>query len=361
MTYTIRSGWDEAYGVFDLRMPRDGTLPPLAGTFPQSHLNGFDCLQQDGGYGPRPFDIGAPGGPGILMGYSHEDTGETVRQLSDALQRNSALGLRSNKEHHRRNYLYDEVGWEQTRGRVFASRIIGWDAIITGELSDDPATIHLDDPGWKPNTLAQHNAEVKARPHLGSRLNGREFGWAAHGRGLRRKVDRFCSTTWDAMLLQTCELAAMPFTGQICTGPNTGGQPTVPENVCYTMHQGILVHGVLAICYRLGLIVPQWVLNWMDAIERVNSMSYGGYSSPPKFTYTQGRKLLTAIGSDQGGDPAHGWWSSNCVALAKMQPEKREHWLARATRFGPTTALDASGKPDEQARVESMLYRGAVG
>jgi hypothetical protein len=92
----------------------------------------------------------------------------------------------------------------------------------------------------------------------------------------------------------------------------------------------------------------------MDAVLRIPLVDYYGYRSPQKFCYSVNGVLVPEVSAIQGGDPGFAYWSSNCVALARLLPGQRDHFLREAARIGPTTANT------EDERKLSMLYRGAI-
>jgi len=349
-------------GPLELQMPADPAPAPdvnwraaEAWHLHAVHEDSEDALNLETGWaapgvntwGPR--DVGSVSGTGIALGYSCDDLA-AVRVAEQAVWNRPQW---YNLEHWLRQIRYAVAAWDMTHEAKFARRLIAYDLFATGQVSDDPATIHLDDPSWDPFTLAQFHAKAARAPHvgLGYPFNARAVGEVAYGRAMRHAVDRSCERWWGLLLLRTCELAAIPGTGQV-SADGANGAHQIP--VVYLFHQGLLVHGVLALCYRLGAPVPRWVLEWMDAVEALPRVSYYGVPSPLKFCYSVDGVLVPEVSEIQGGDPGFAYWSSNCVALAKLLPAERDHWLRRAAKIGPV--LDT----DQNSRKLSMLYRGEV-
>lgn len=338
--------WRQTYGPLSLPMPTDA--PPTLADFAAAeanhqrleHEDAEDCLNEDGSHGPP--DVGAVGGSGISFGYSCSDL-TAVRVLERAVVRRKQ---RYDGEHHIRNIRYSIAAWEMTHEPLYARRLAWWDSIATGVMTDDPSTIHLNDPGWVPDTLAQFNAMAAQNPGRALPWNGRWIGWVAYGRAMRHKVDQRVSSKWGFTFLDTCSFAAILRTGQLIADTKYG---TFPIPVQYTFHWGILAHGAMAMCHQFKKPAPAWVLAGMKSILHLPVWDYGGSPSMPSYCYTKKGELVPIEHPLQGPDPAHGWWSSNCVALAKLgHPE----WLDVATKFGPTDA------GSEQAKKESMLWRG---
>lgn len=336
----LRPNWPVAFGPGDMPMPNDGPGVPLGHW--GEHEDSEDCLNRDGTWGP--LAVGSPGGSGIVMGYSVSDLDIVLKAEAGCAKRRYFYDW----EHWIRQIRYSIAAWEMTHDPKFARRIVSYDTLATGAYTDDPGTIHLDDPGWVPSTLAQYHAMAQQKPHTGLPWNCRAVGWIAYGRLMRHKCDRSVTRNWINMLLETCELAAMPGTGQQGWF-NSPGDPL--HGFTYTFHEAILVHAVLCACRRLKLAVPSWVLAWMHAVESAPTIEYpvgSGCASPLSYWKTSGGILTPYVGPLQHGDPAHGWWGTNCAVLEKLV----SGWAAKAGRYGPTEATD------EQSRKETMLMRG---
>ena len=354
MTYTLRPNWRDAFGPLDLKMPVDPS--PTMTDFDQAlathqravHEDSEDVLNQDGTWGPP--DPGVQGGSGIAFGYSSSDLSAVV-VAEDATYRRPR---RYDFAHWCRQTRYAIAAWEMTHSEKFARRIVYYDTLATGALTSDPETIHLDDPGWIPPTLAQYHAMAQANPGLGLPWQCRSIGHVAYGRAMRHKVDRRLTTAWADMLLETCALAARSGTGQQGNWQQ-GAFKFEESGIAYTFHEMILAHGVLALCHRLHRSVPYWIFDLMNAVESLPRVDYYGLPSPVSFWSTESGLACASTGwtpEPQHGDPAFAWWSTNCIALYKITGDIA--WKNRAGLIGPTT------NTDEQSRKFTMLMRGAI-
>lgn len=351
-----RGSGDQGFGPLCLKMPVDPDPAPgvdwAAVVGRVFHEDSKDGLNLDGTWGigadGREGEVGEEGGSGIAAGYACDDLEAVIRAADAVLHRKK----RYNLEHWLRQIRFAIAAYEMTGDVKYLQQIIFYDDLARAELTDDRSTIHLGDPSWVPSTLAQFNALSKERPGQGLDypFNGRAVGEVAYGHAMRLKVDPGCDRAWAHMLLRTCERAAIPHTGQVCADTNGHDRPTV-----YLFHQGLLVHGVLALYYQLGLRPPTWIYDWMFSVEHLPRMDQYGFLSPLKFCYTNEQGVLTPEESEvQRGDPGFAYHSWNCVALAKILPDARAHWLRRAARIGPKTA----NSQDEKKL--SMLLRGAL-
>lgn len=350
MTNRLLAHWREDVGALSLKMPTDP--PPtltdfryaLANHMRAEHEDSGDVLNEDGTWGPP--NVGAEGGSGIAFGYACSDSG-AVLVAADAVHRRPVF---YDWEHWVRQIRYAIAAYDMTHDAKWKRRIIAYDNMARGTLSDDPTTIHLNDPSWIPFSLAQYGAMAQAGPHKGLPWNARAVGWIAYGHAMRLKVDPSAGGRWAQLLLDTCRLAAVQHTGQLVADSDYG-KYTRPVQA--TFQWGILVHAVLALCYQCDQDVPQWIFNGMDAIQALPRLDYYGTMSPVKYAYTENGKLVAYDGPGQSGDPGFAYWSSNCVALAKLTGD-RDYWLRRAAKIGPTT------NNSEDERKISMLYRGAI-
>lgn len=343
MTYTLRPNWRAAYGPLDMPMPNDGVGNPLVmPPFPAVHEDMEDCINADGTHGP--VSTYSPGGSGICFGYSVQDPANVLLLESATNKRPEWY----NFEHWVRQFRYAIARTEMVRDTIGPRRVLQY-ANYAHSVYDERGPVYFG-PGWIPNNIHQFHEQAILTPHVGCGANLRELGWVAYCEAMALKLDKNRPTDWADMFLDTCNLAAFPGTGQIGSSPNSGGEATTPVNVQYTFHWGILVHGALALCHRLKRSVPYWVLEGMQATMALPAMPYAGVPSMPSFTYSEGGVLKAATGPGQHGDPAFGWWSSNCAALYKITGDAV--WLDRALLYGPHTATD------EQSRKFTMLRRG---
>ena len=163
--------------------------------------------------------------------------------------------------------------------------------------------------------------------------------------------------TFLIKVLDFLDLAAIPGSGQVGCGPNTGGGPLDQLNVQYGFHAGILIHAALCGVQLLGRAVPQWVIDNMNGMDALPSMDYYGRPAMMAFSYTVNGVLTPATGEGQHGDPACSFWSPNCVLLKQITGD--QSWLDRAPRWGPTT-WDPSSTNATLDRYYSMPYRGAT-
>lgn len=328
--------WRNTFGPLDMPMPNDGEGHPISAD--GIHEDTEDKLNPDGTWGPpQPY---APGGSGIVMGYS-------VNDVSNVIIAEEAVHKRPVKydwEHWIRQIRYAIAAWEMTRQPKYARRINEYWRMAKSSWSETGPVSW--DPSWVPQNIHQYHEMAKANPHTGVWMNLRAAGWIAYSCAMSMKV---CPTgpAWANMFLDTCELAAMPGTGQVVSADRYF-HPELP--IQYTFHWGILVHGTLALCHRLNRPIPQWIFDGMEAMYKLTPVDYGGHPSIPSYLYTSGGEFHVANIPEQHGDPAHGWWSTNCATLYWLTGDPI--WLTKATKFGPTVSVD------EQSRKETMLMRG---
>ncbi len=254
-----------------------------------------------------------------------------------------------NWEHWIRQIRYAIAAWEMTHNPRWAEEIIFYDDLARAALSDDPTTIGDVNSNNVPFSLAHYHAMAQARPHVALPWNLRAVGWIAYGYAMRLKVDPGCSHAWGRMLLDTCRLAAVPRTGQLCADAGNGAYNPPCQ---YTFQWGLAAHGLLACCYQMQQEVPHWLICGMLSIYKLPRLDYYGFQSPVAFAYTLNGELVPLEGPQQHGDPGFAYWSSNCIALNKFFPG--ESWIRRAKWIGPQTA----NSMDE--RRASMLLRGAL-
>ncbi len=347
MSLPIRPSWRLHYGPGNAKMPNDGPMPQLIlqPPWPVQHEDFFDSVNQDGTVGP--VDVGGVGGSGICFGYANQDIDNVVLLDNGTYARHEWY----NWEHWIRQIRYTIARAEMTRDLHAWRRVIQY----ANHAKDywDFNQVYMG-AGWVPDNVNQYLAMALAEPHTGSPVNCRALGWVIYGEAMAHKIQPSRDRTFLLKCLQFLDTAAMHGSGQIGSGPNTGGDPLDQTNVQYAFHTGILIHGVLCACKQLGRDVPQWVIDSMNSLDSLQVMPYYGAPSMPAFSYTVNGKLLPATGIGQHGDPAFAHWSSNCVLLESMQPGVG--WLGRATRWGPVGYTPG----DQFARYYSMLYRGAT-
>lgn len=308
------------------------------------HEDDTDSLNDDGTWGPE--SVGAVGGSGIVFGYSVED-------LAAVVVAEQAVHLRTafyDWEHWVRQTRYATAAWEMTHDRRYARRIVQYGE-MAGAAFAFPGAISYGQ-GWTPFSISQYLDMAAKDPHNGIQgANLRQMGWLADSRAMQLKVTPNDPKvrSWIEGFLALCELAAMPGTGQLTRDMHVG---VVESDVQYTFHWAICAHAAMNCAYRLGKRVPRWVVAGMRALSELPVMDYYGSPSPPAFLRTVGGKFVLATGPAQDGDPAHGWWSTNCAALAR--DTKDSTWVTLAKRYGP------QDKASEQARKESMLLRGLL-
>lgn len=336
--------WRALFGPLDLRMPVD-PAPPWNGT---QHEDWEDRLNPDLTWGVP--DVGSPGGSGIVFGYACDDQAVVEIAAKACHARKSWYDW----EHLVRQYRYDIALWEMTKSRQAASRIIEYGEWMHSVWSEN-GPVH-DGPEWVPMNVAQYKMMALKNPRHGlpssPGLNERALGWCMYLRAMQHKVAR-TSASWSLYTLDMLDTAAMPFTGQVTYGPNSGGEPLDTEDVEHTDHWSIMAQGALALCHRMGARAPAWVIDGALSIWEMEPLDYGGFPSPPKFTRTQGMKRVPATGKGQGGAPAHGHWGSLCTSLYSMTRDSA--WLDRALKYGPYLTYT-----DEQSRKETMLLRGLL-
>lgn len=339
-TYNLRPDFRNAFGPGDFVMPVDAAPAPHT-DFEMAdalgllafHEDSEDRHNEDGTWGADPWGYG---GSGVALGYSSDDLGAVIVAERGCYKR----PVRYNLAHWIRQIRYAIAAWEMTHDTKFARRIVEYDLAATAQMTDDPGTIHLGDPGWIPQTLAQYHAMAQAEPGTGIPAELRQLAWVGYGNLMRLKVDRKASRAWITMLLETCDLAAHAGTGQIGRGLTS------------TFHEALLLHTVLCACHRISRPPPPWAIDLMRTIEFLPRMDYYGLLSPVRFWSTVGGLALPAARPNQQGDPGFAYWSSNCVALHKLEPS--HGWLERGYGIGPTQAVD------QNSRMLTMLLRGAT-
>jgi len=358
----LRDQWRASYGPGDLPMPDDGAHVPGSsvdwkevaasphGLGKVVHEDDEDCLNDDGSWGPDdiPHDAGREGGSGVALGYSISD-------LDAVIVAERAVRLRSIRydwEHWVRQFRYALAAWEMTRERLYARRLVEYGELAVS-LQGCPAYGEVSyGHGYTPLNLSQLLDEAHNDPQRGlDKVNLRELAWIGYSRLCQMKAAPATPRDWAERFLELCAVAATPGTGQLTRDVRVGIDQS--GDVQYSFHWGLIAHTALCAAHRLGRRPPRWVVVGMHAMERLPVVDYYGSPSMPAFCYSVNGLLIPATGPGQDSDPAHGWWSSNCAALAMMTGDKS--WLARAARYGP------QDKDSEQSRKESMLLRGARG
>jgi len=338
VSLNLRPDFRTAQGPGDFNAPVDP--PPTLTDFRAAlaahqvafHEDEEDRLNADGTWGGDPWGYG---GSGIAFGYSSSD----IDAVLVAEQGCWARPVKYDYSHWIRQIRYSIAAWDMTHDPKFARRLVAYDNMACGQFTDDPATIHLDDPGWIPFTLAQYHAMAQQRPGTGLPADYlRAMAWIGYGKAMRLKIDRKALHSWAEMYLETCALAAHVGTGQMAAGYTS------------TFHEALLVHAVLCLCHRLKMPTPQHVYDMMGTIRALPQMDYYGALSPVRFWKTaEGAAVVGAPpGQQQQGDPAFGYWSTNCVAM------RDPLWLDAATWIGPTA------NTDENSRKLTLLWRGAT-
>lgn len=334
--------WRKSYGPLDLPMPTDppptlidwSSIKQPHGTI--EHEDSEDRLNPDDTWGPP--DVGAVGGSGISFGYSSSDLDAVMVAEAACFHRPQWYDF----GHWCRQIRYSIAAWEMTHEPRYFRHITAYGVYARSFWSEHGPVSY--GQGWTPQNLAQyHDMATKGIPQNGS--FGREVGWVAWGEAMALKVNPRRDTTWLRMFKETCDLAANPKTGQIVHDTHAGVDG---DDLEYTFHASIRNIAYLAACYRLKLRPRKWLFNWYEAVHGQTPIDYGGNPAPPAFMHTVGGALVPATGPAAEGDPAHGWWSSFCVAMQKVAGKGIEG----ATKFGPTDA------GSEQAKKESMLWRG---
>jgi hypothetical protein len=346
-TLNLRPEFRLAQGPGDFGMPVDPTppLPDFDAAYANHqlayHEGWLDRLNEDRTWGS--MNPAEQAGSGIVFGYAWDDL-PAVLVANIAMDNTVATGFGPDGEHHIRKLRYPIHAWEMTHDQKFARKIVYLDQQVTGAFSET-GMIHLDDPGWIPDTLAQFHAMAQQRPHEGLPWNARKVGWYGYGRLMRHKVDRHCTRAWIDMLLETCKLAAIPGTGQQVAVDDRGD-----TGITSTFHEAILIHTVLIACYRFRKTIPRWVLQWMAAVKAAPRLDYYGLYSPVRFWKTVDGRLVPSQTAEQQGDPGFAYWSTNCVALHKLDPAGG--WNNQATLIGPQQATS------EDSRQLTLLLRG---
>jgi hypothetical protein len=331
--------WRESFGPLDMRMPDDGVGTPIG---PDGiHEDNDDCLNPDGTAGP--LEPGNPGGTGIVFGYSVADLDNVLRLEAGTYNR----PVKYDWEHWIRQIRYSITAWEMTRDPLYARHVVQyWE--LAHEAWSERGEVHLGDPGWIPMNIHQYHEMALANPHQGTPMNGRAAGWVAYNCAAAMSVTTI-DPAWAEMFLETCELAAIPGTGQVIVDDDYGAHP-IP--VQYSFHWAILAHGALALCHQMGRPVPDWIVTGMVAMANAPHMTYEGFPSPPSFMYTINGSFVPESSELQAGDPAHGWWSNNCAVLYRMTGSVQ--WLNMASMYGPTENYD------EQSKKQTILIRGIL-
>jgi hypothetical protein len=301
------------------------------------------------------------GGSGVSWVYNQDDL-DAIRVAVKGWKNNP---VKPDTEHALRDFIYAMAGFDRTHEVSFAREVqkianrgtvAPWFS-LTGEVL-------LDSPGWRPQNLECLLARAQG-PDCGQGLrysNLRALGTTAYLKAGEHKCARILgaavSKDWMLKYLQILDLAAVPNTGQIGSAPGDAAHPLDQPNCEYSFHWGFAAMGALACAKRCSLPVPSWIITHLNALDGLPSMTYQPYgvTSLPSFTYSDSFGLRVATGTGQNGDPAFGWWSSVCVAVAHMIPAQRSYWLERSKHWGPWQWDGTS----EQDRKFTMLYRGAT-
>jgi hypothetical protein len=354
----IRPHWRDSATPLNLRMPTDPvpTLidwqAALANHQHAVHEDSEDCLNVDGTWGPA--QVGDAGGSGIYFGYSTADA-DAVYVWDLAVHARTAW---FNYEHWLRQIRAAIVKAEMIRDLSGLRRVLEYanHALLQFNAND------LGGPGYVPKNVNRWLQDAALAPHqgllgdnAGGSFNLRELGEVLYGEAAALKVNPQRDQTFARKCLALLSLAAMPGTGQIARNSTPSGNAGIDQSDTQQVFQwGLCVHGALAAAYVLGLQPDQWILDGLSALDALAGsagFTYNGMPGPPQFVRTVNGVYVPATGPGQSGDPAYGYWSSNCVALSKWDASQ----VARATRWGPTVVAD------EQSRKLSLLYRGAIG
>jgi len=331
----LRPNWRLNTGPGNFIMPVDPAFPLM---------QGLPCHREDSqvGIDADGHDIGGigdGGGTGIVFGNSSEDPENII--LMEGV-RHARLEY-YNWEHFVRQFQYAIYRTDMIRDTIGPRRVIQYANLARTFFSETGPVFF--GAGWYPDNIHQYHEAALHNPGVGLPWNIREIGWAGYIETMACKVDPNRSRAWLQMFLSTCEMAAIPGTGQLSSGPNTGGGPTVPVNVQYSFHWGICAHAAICAARVLHQLTPLWVIEGMEALDACSTQA-GAVMS---FLYSEGGILKVAQGSGQHTDPAYGWWTTNCAALAQAYDPS---WKPRAMKwFAPT------GNP-EQDRKFTLLYRG---
>jgi len=360
-TYAIRSTWRSEFGPWKSPMPVDPAPQSVdwnalyAGGIAHAHEDSMDRLNANRTWGTD--NPAEPGGYGIVPGYSCDDFGAVF--VAEKAQRASLF--QPDLEHSIRRTRWPMTAWELTHDTFFARRIHSLDEEIVAGAFSISGPVHTNDPGWTPQNLNSLHAQAMEHPNLGLSWNCRAYGEAAILRAMRQKCDRSLPTSpsaaWGFACLETSQMCAVPGTGQQGNWQAETGLPYNFNEIgqTYTFHEGLKILGTLALCKMTNAPVPIWVRRLMDALESMPAMDYYGVRSIPSYWRTVNGVAVPENRVDQHGDPAFGWWSTNCTILAQLLPGERNYWLDRALRYGPTVATD------QQSRVFTMFWRGATG
>lgn len=341
----IRQKWREHYGPGSWRMPVDAPLPLInMSNLPVHYEDSQDGIDVNG---HALGNIGAEGGSGIVFGHSMQDP-ENVILLEEAMHKRPELYDGPCWEHWIRKIRRAIARTEMIRDTIGPRRVLAYANIALLQW-DRPYSA---DPGWRPMSINQYYEEARLNPHIGLNMNLRATGEVAFGEAMACKIDRNRDRRWLRTFRDTCRLAAIPKTGQIGNGPNTGGLPTIPLNVQYSFHWGILAHADLCVARVLGEDPAEWVIDGMNSLENQAEYSYYGAQTMNAFLYSDNGVLVPATGPGQHGDPAFAWWSMNCACLAQMDPGVETFWKQRALKWGPIA------NTDEQSRKFTQHLRG---
>lgn len=331
---TIRENWRHETGPLGLPMPvdafpstRDWAHP--GPPWPMYREDWLDRLNEDGHWGSD--NPAESGGSGITYGRAWEHLDSTLVQI-EAMKKS----VKPDGEHAYREYTDPFWWWDATHDPK-AARLIN--SIVTRRIAGfNPTGIpHLD----------YLQPIVEADPHRGMECNGRWLGGLMWGKAMLHKVSR-TSSVWSLQALEVCERAAMPGTGQVLIDTHTGIDQ---DRIFYCFHQSKLAMGAIALAYRIGKPTPNWCIDYALSLHEQTPYGLSAWPSPPSFMYTKGIRLKAATGPEQHPDPAHGDWSSLCVALAKTTADPA--WISRAWRFGSGIVAN-----DAQERRDSLLLRG---
>ena len=270
------------------------------------------------------------GGSGIAFGRAYDHMPSTLTQIKAM-----ANSVKPDNEHAPREFTDLFEWWERTHDPKAARKI---NTVVSGRIA-----------AWTPTGIPFLDYLMPLANHQGIPVNGREFGWLMWGKAMLHKVTR-TSRVWSVKALDVCERAAIPGTGQVIVDTHVGIDQT---GIFYCFHHTILAMGALALSHQLGKPAPKWVLDYALSLHEQPAYGLSAWPSPPSFMYSKGIRLKTATGSAQQPDPGAGYWSSLCVALAKVTGDGE--WINRAYRFGCGVSQN-----DAQERRDSLLLRGWV-
>lgn len=325
---TILPNWRSTATPFNIPLPNDP--PPKPGVnwqaaydsgATQEHFDWMDSLRNRKWYTDNP---GEAGGSMIQFGYACEDL--------DAVQ--VAIKAFGNSvepdDEHLIRYLVYFMGLYDMTGNA------------------RPLVTFMSRRLWPLSVLDDMMRQVQAAPNTGLMVNPRAFGWQMYGRAAQMKAAR-TSSTWAQKALDLLELAAMP-----------SGQPTIDTrlginetSLFYAFQTSILAIGAASCAYRLGEVIPEWIIRYALNLYEMPTMTAAGWPTMPSFIYTKGSRFKVCTGPGQQPCPGGAYWSALCVVLDKMDPNGR--WIDKAYRFGCGTSQN-----DAQERRDSMLLRGAL-